>query len=121
MQSLVKTFKALSDPGRIRILRMLEVKPLCVCEITEVLGLAVSTVSRHLSILKDAGFISDKKEQKWVEYRLIEHTEPNLNSELLVLLGRESDKNDIGMKEKLQAGKVDRNILCGPDKNRSKE
>ena len=70
MRELVKVFKALSDSNRIRILKMLEVRPLCVCEITEVLKLATSTVSKHLSILRDAGYIIDQKEGKWVNYYL---------------------------------------------------
>ena len=66
----LKAFKALGDGTRFRIVKMLEVKPLCVCEITAVLGLATSTVSKHLSILRDAGLILDEKENKWVNYRL---------------------------------------------------
>ena len=62
MRTLVKIFKALADSNRIRILKMLEVRPLCVCEITEVLNLAASTVSKHLSILRDADFIIDSNE-----------------------------------------------------------
>jgi ArsR family transcriptional regulator, arsenate/arsenite/antimonite-responsive transcriptional repressor len=63
-------FKSLSDPNRIRILKMLQIKPLCVCEITEILGLAASTVSKHLTILKNAGFIEDSKDGKWINYSL---------------------------------------------------
>ncbi len=70
MKVLAKTLKALSDGNRLRILKMLEVRPLCVCEITEVLNLATSTVSRHLAVLREAGFIQDKKEGKWVNYYL---------------------------------------------------
>ena len=56
-----KIFKALSDNSRLRILKMLQTKSLCVCEIQDILGLAASTVSKHLSILRDAGFISEEK------------------------------------------------------------
>ena len=70
MRNMVKIFKALSDANRIRILKMLEVRSLCVCEITEVLNLAASTVSKHLSILREAEFITDEKDGKWVNYRL---------------------------------------------------
>ena len=57
MGRVTETFKALSDPNRTRILKMLQVRPLCVCEITELLGLATSRVSKHLSILRNAGFL----------------------------------------------------------------
>ena len=70
MRDVVKVFKALSDSNRVRILKMLEVRPLCVCEITRILNLATSTVSKHLSILRDVDFILDHKEGKWVTYSL---------------------------------------------------
>lgn len=62
--------KAMSDKNRLRIIKMLEVKPLCVCEITDILQLATSTVSKHLTILKDAGIVIDKKSGRWVTYEL---------------------------------------------------
>ena len=68
IRDLARAYKALAEPNRVRILKMLEIRPLCVCEITEVLQLATSTVSKHLSILRDAGFIVDQKEGKWVDY-----------------------------------------------------
>lgn len=68
MEDKVKFFKALSDTNRLRILKMLQTNPLCVCEITNVLELATSTVSQHLKILKEAGFIIEEKDGKWVNY-----------------------------------------------------
>lgn len=68
MREAVKLFKALSDPNRLRILMMLKRRRLCVCEIQSVLDLAPSTVSKHLSILRDTGLILDEKEGKWVHY-----------------------------------------------------
>lgn len=63
-------FGALSDANRVRILKMLEIKPMCVCEITSVLGLAPSTASKHLTVLRDSDLIQDDKDGKWVQYRL---------------------------------------------------
>ena len=71
MDKLVKIFKALGDWNRLRIVKMLQCRSLCVCEITAVLELATSTVSRHLSILKEAEIITDKKDGKWVDYHLV--------------------------------------------------
>lgn len=68
MDKIVKIFKALSDNNRLLIVRLLLDKKLCVCEIRHVLQLANSTVSKHLSILKEAGIISDEKNGKWVDY-----------------------------------------------------
>ena len=68
LKNKARIFKALSDPNRLRILKMLQIRSLCVCEITEVLQLATSTVSKHLSILKDTDFIIEEKNGKWVNY-----------------------------------------------------
>ena len=62
--------KALSDPGRVRILLALRRGELCVCQITELFGFAPSTISKHLSILHQAGLIRSRKSERWVYYRL---------------------------------------------------
>ena len=69
MKQYLDLFKALSDKNRLRILLMLRVRPLCVCEISEVLNIALSTISAHLKLLKTAGLIEDEKEGRWVIYR----------------------------------------------------
>ncbi len=70
MKSTMSILKAVSDDKRVRILLALFSNELCVCQITAVLGLAPSTVSRHLSILHEAGLVSMRKRGKWVYYRL---------------------------------------------------
>jgi len=69
---LVRIHKALGHPVRLRIVGMLRGGPLCVCQLTAVLGLAPSTVSAHLSDLRRADIVGERKEGKWVEYRLTE-------------------------------------------------
>ena len=66
---LQKVFKTLSDPTRIRILRLLESEPLVVQELMEVLGMAQSRVSRHLAILREAGLLTDRRDGTYVTYR----------------------------------------------------
>ena len=68
MKDNTKFFKALSDVNRLRILKALQSKRLCVCEIKELLNLANSTISQHLKILKEVGFIIEEKEGKWSNY-----------------------------------------------------
>jgi len=68
--------KALSDPNRVRILLALRRGELCVCQITELFGFAPSTVSKHLSILHQAGLVLSRKSERWVYYRLPEETAP---------------------------------------------
>ena len=62
--------KALSDPSRVRVLMALQNGEKCVCYLIKLLGLAPSTVSRHVAILKQAGLIDSRKKGKWIYYRL---------------------------------------------------
>ena len=68
--------RALSDPNRVRILLSLKRGELCVCQITELFGLATSTVSKHLSILNQAGLVASRKAERWVYYRLPDRSAP---------------------------------------------
>jgi ArsR family transcriptional regulator, arsenate/arsenite/antimonite-responsive transcriptional repressor len=70
LRGLLSITGALSDETRIRILMMLDIAELCVCQITAALELAPSTISKHLSILEDADLILRRKEGRWVFYRL---------------------------------------------------
>jgi len=113
MRTLVKLFKALSDSNRIRILKMLEIRPLCVCEITEILQLATSTVSKHLSILRNVDLILDTKEGRWVNYEL-NHSGKDLyvNQILLLMINWIAD-DEIIIKDAERVQVIDRNVICG--------
>ena len=88
MKRHLKIFKALGDKNRLRIVKMLEIKPMCVCEITSVLDLAPSTVSKHLSLLQEAELIEDTKDGKWVNYALpVRNRSPLVTDVLEVLSG----------------------------------
>lgn len=113
MRELVKVFKALSDSNRIRILKMLEVKPLCVCEITAVLRLAASTVSKHLSILRDVDLIGDNKNGKWVNYYLNPEQTNEYVQQLLPLIRAWLPEDAIVIEDGDKVQTVDRNKLCG--------
>ena len=71
IQKLDKIIKASADINRIRILKMLKGKKMCVCEIAAVLAIAQPSVSRHLKKLKDAGFIDSENEGLWTNYFLL--------------------------------------------------
>lgn len=62
--------KALSDPHRLRAVLALREGELCVCQLIELLGLSPSTVSKHMSILAQAGLVRHRKAGRWVHYRL---------------------------------------------------
>lgn len=70
MQDMLNIFKALSDETRLRILKILEHGELCVCHITAALDMIQPKVSFHLSVLKGAGLLKDRREGRWTHYRL---------------------------------------------------
>lgn len=63
-----KLFKALADTKRLRILKLLGVREMCVCEVMIVLDLTQPTASHHLKILENAGLVKGRKEGRWVYY-----------------------------------------------------
>jgi len=70
MKDFIKTIKALSDPNRVKIIKMLQHKSMCVCEVQTVLKVSQPTVSKHLKILKEVGFVRYEKDGLWVNYHL---------------------------------------------------
>ncbi len=113
LEEKVKFFKALSDPNRLRILKMLQSKPLCVCEITAVLKLATSTVSKHLSTLKQSGFIKETKNGKWIDYSINIRPDDQRVSSILSSLDFWIDDDEVIIKDKKRVKNVDRHIVCG--------
>jgi ArsR family transcriptional regulator, arsenate/arsenite/antimonite-responsive transcriptional repressor len=113
MRDISTLFKAVSDRTRLRILWMLRARPLCVCEIRDVLQLAVSTVSKHLSILRDAGFIVDYKDGKWVNYRRNDDPQAERIKAVLKLIDQWMEQDSQAKKDFSRAAKADRNQICG--------
>jgi DNA-binding transcriptional ArsR family regulator len=70
MKEFLAVAKALSDSSRVRTLMFLRDGELCVCQITEMLGLAPSTVSEHMAVLHRAGLVEGRKEGRWMFYSL---------------------------------------------------
>ena len=70
MKSFIRVMKALSDSNRVKILKMLQQKMLCVCELHCAIGMSQPNVSKHLKILEDAGLVESQKEGLWVNYYL---------------------------------------------------
>jgi ArsR family transcriptional regulator len=88
MRDFELAMKAVGDPTRTRILKLLEDGGLCVCQVQAVLGLAPSTVSKHLTILKIAGLVEDRRDGKWIEYALTDASRnPHAKSVLGLLHG----------------------------------
>ena len=77
MKILLKSLKALADGNRLRILRLLMDRPRCVCELQAALGIAQPTVSKHLSILEEAGWVDKQRQGKnFIFYHLNEDLAP---------------------------------------------
>lgn len=66
----VKLFKALADPTRLRVMLLLQVRELCVCELTHILGMEQSRISHHMRILREAGLTEDRRQGRWMIYRI---------------------------------------------------
>lgn len=90
--------RAIGDPSRVRILKLLEPGELCVCQITAVLGLAPATVSKHLSLLRAAGLLQQRRDGKWVYYRLADREFNPYAQAFLHLVGA-SLSDDVTVKE----------------------
>ncbi|MBN2468897.1 MAG: metalloregulator ArsR/SmtB family transcription factor [Deltaproteobacteria bacterium] len=70
MKKTAQIFQALSDETRLRVMKLLQERELCVCELIQVLEMSQPRISRHLSVLKNAGLVNDRREGKWVYYSL---------------------------------------------------
>ena len=112
MRELLRVLKALSDTQRIRIVKMLEIRPLCVCEITDVLGLAQSTASKHLAILRDAELILDEKDGKWVYYSLNRKGRDRRIARLLTMVHEWLPDDETIGKDARRVRTVNRDVLC---------
>ncbi len=105
MREFMTITKALADPNRVRVLLALRRGELCVCQITELFGLAPSTVSKHLSVLNHAGLILSRKTERWVYYRLADRTAPVVVREALDWVRKSLAKTDESVAD---AGRLNR-------------
>lgn len=78
-------FKALADETRLRILKLLEIREMCVCEVMVALNLTQPTASHHLGILENVGLVRNRKEGKWVFYSLVNPDQINKMHQLNLL------------------------------------
>ena len=91
MKQTTQLLKALTDETRLRILALLKGGELCVCDLIAVLQLPQSTVSRHLALLKNAGWVTDRRQGLWMYYRLTDEGMPLLIALQHTILSHLSD------------------------------
>nr|WP_018084268.1 metalloregulator ArsR/SmtB family transcription factor [Desulfurispora thermophila] len=70
LEHFVKIFKALGEPTRLKILKLVALRPMYVCELEMVLGISQPRISQHLRVLKEAGLLSESKEAQKTFYAL---------------------------------------------------
>jgi DNA-binding transcriptional ArsR family regulator len=115
VRELMAVTKALADETRVRILLALEPGEICVCQIVELLELAPSTVSKHMSILRQARLVDSRKEGRWMFYRLAGEDRPAEARELSALVFRltaADARRREDAKRLRQILKMDRDQLC---------
>lgn len=83
MKEFIRVMKAVSDPTRVKILKILEKRMMCVCELQTALGAAQSTTSKHLKLLEDAGLVASHKDGLWVNYTLADGRQSPFAASLL--------------------------------------
>jgi ArsR family transcriptional regulator, arsenate/arsenite/antimonite-responsive transcriptional repressor len=115
MRDLMAVIKALADENRVRILMALGPMELCVCQIVELLGLAPSTVSKHIAILKQARLVDGRKEGRWMFYRIAAENSTVEAKEMTSLVARllaDDPQSREDAKRLKQILKTDRDELC---------
>lgn len=117
MKDLGKIFNAVSDVNRLRIIKILHKRRMCVCEITAVMGLAQSTISSHLKILMNAGIIQAARNGKWVDYYLVGLSKRTyfVNNILNLILSYEDRSNVVRIDGKM-AEEINRHEVCKLEK-----
>ncbi len=107
MRELIKVLKALSDEVRLRILKILQERDeLCVCEIMQALDISQTRTSRNLGILKDAGFVTDRREGVWIYYSISDRKINEYHSELIKLLSKWLNEEEVVQKDKKRLKRV---------------
>src|SRR5579859_4049591 len=94
MRDLIKITKALADENRIRVLLALRGGELCACQITELFGLAPSTMSKHMSILYQAGLVDSRKEGRWIYFRLRDGQAPATVKKAIAWISKAAEDQD---------------------------
>lgn len=112
MKDFIKVMKAVSDPNRVKILKMLQRKMMCVCEIQEALKISQPSVSKHMKILEEAGLVLSKKDGMWVNYYLSDGKDSPYVSTMLGNLKKwlEDDPEIVELSQKIRH--IDREQIC---------
>lgn len=112
MNEFLKVVRALGDKNRLMILKLLEDRELCVCEMQAALGIAQPTVSKHLKILEKAGLVHRKKEGLWVNYRLNRESKSPYVASIINLLKETLNEDPYLIELRNKREHQNRELLC---------
>jgi ArsR family transcriptional regulator len=112
MKPFIKVMKALSDPNRVKIIKLLQLKNMCVCELQGALQLAQPTVSKHLKVLEEAGLVGYEKDGLWVNYFLADGKSSPYAASLLGNLQHWLDDDDEIAELMKKAPFINREDIC---------
>ncbi len=113
MRDFMAIVKALADDNRVRVLLALRDRELCVCQVTELLELAPSTVSKHMALLKQAGLVDSRKQGRWIYYRLANGHAPAVVREAIAFVDRSLADDRCTRKDARRLAKI---LRCDPEK-----
>ena len=123
MREIVKILDALRDPLRLRLLRLLRKRELCVCELVDSLRIPQYAVSRQLRSLRALGLVAARRDGRWMYYRLgKEATGRGPAAELLAVLCRRLEhenllrRDDLSLRRRLGMGRIGRCLTVSRSK-----
>jgi ArsR family transcriptional regulator len=113
LKTYLKVMKALADGNRVRIIKMLQVREMCVCELRAALELAQPSVSKHLRILEEAGLVERRKDGPWVNYRLPDAADSIYAAQMQVMVRQWLNEDEEIALLMRQATTIDRSDISG--------
>ena len=113
MRDYLRVMKAAADGTRVKIIKMLQQRKLCVCEMQAVLGISQPGVSRHLRLLEDADLVRSEKDAMWNNFRLAKPEETNPYSRVILDHLQRWLEDDMSIQELLEQTKVVDRATCG--------
>jgi ArsR family transcriptional regulator len=112
MKHLIKLLKAIGDPNRIKIMKMLQHREMCVCELREAIGISQPSVSRHLKLLQDADLLESRRDGLWINYRWNPEPSNQYAKALMDLIKIWLEEDEEIRSLILKSSKLNREMIC---------
>ena len=115
MKQLIRVLKALGDPNRMRVVKMLMHREMCVCELAEAISVTQPSVSRHMKLLEDADLVEHRRDGLWINYRLNRAPQNPYAQTLLEHLQNWLEEDPEVQALIRKASTLDREVVCRRD------